>query len=249
MGEQGQHGQVLIIADLHLQAERPDITRAFISFLEQHACTAERLYILGDLFESWVGDDVPCPEFTPVFTALRQCTQAGCQVFFQHGNRDFLVGPNLLARMGASLLQDEVVVQLPIGPALLLHGDQLCLDDQDYQVFRQQVRNPVWQEDFLAKPLNERLAVARQLRATSQVQTANKAMAIMDVSQSAVELALAQAHVPLLIHGHTHRPAVHSWNTPDQQPQMRIVLGDWDSHLWYLQCDTQGIALVDEPIT
>ncbi|WP_372742691.1 UDP-2,3-diacylglucosamine diphosphatase [Neptunomonas sp.] len=239
--------KLLFISDLHLKAERPDITRAFLHFLTETALEADALYLLGDIFEAWIGDDLPLPEFEPVLSALKSLSDQGCQLYFQHGNRDFLVGDAFLRKIGASLLKEKQVVALPIGPALLMHGDQLCTDDIDYQEFRSMVRDAKWQAAFLAKPVNERIAIAKQLRAASQQRATEKSDEIMDVNPAAVCAALKAANVELLIHGHTHRPAIH-YNQTGESTGIRVVLGDWDTQLWYLLCNENGLSLVDEPI-
>jgi UDP-2,3-diacylglucosamine hydrolase len=239
--------KLLFVSDLHLKAERPDITRAFLQFLNDTATHADALYLLGDIFEAWIGDDVPMPEFEPLFEALKSLSDQGCKLYFQHGNRDFLVGKHFLERIGAKQLAERHRISLPIGEALLMHGDQLCTDDKDYQEFRKLVRNPDWQKAFLSKPVNERLSIAQQLRATSQQRTTEKSNDIMDVNPLAVASVLKEADIELLIHGHTHRPAIH-YNQIKADKGIRVVLGDWDTQLWYLECDDNGFTLVDEPI-
>ncbi len=239
--------KLLFISDLHLKAERPDITRAFLHFITETATDADALYLLGDIFEAWIGDDLPIPEFEPILNALKSLSDQGCQLYFQHGNRDFLVGSTFLQKIGASLLEEKQQVILPIGPALLMHGDQLCTDDKEYQEFRSTVRDPEWQKAFLAKPIKERIAIAKQLRATSQQRAIEKSDDIMDVNPSAVCTALKESNIELLIHGHTHRPAIH-YNQTSASTGIRVVLGDWDTERWYLLCDEDGLTLVDEPI-
>lgn len=239
--------KLLFISDLHLKAERPDITRAFLHFISETASDADALYLLGDIFEAWIGDDLPLPEFEPIIAALRSLSNKGCQLYFQHGNRDFLVGDTFLNKIGASLLNEKQLVNLPLGPALLMHGDQLCTDDKDYQEFRSMVRESTWQSAFLAKPINERIAIAKQLRTASQQRATEKSDDIMDVNPNAVCNALKESNVELLIHGHTHRPAIH-YNQTGDSTGVRVVLGDWDTQLWYLLCDENGLTLVDEPI-
>ena len=239
--------KVLFVSDLHLKAERPDITRAFLQFLNDTATHADALYLLGDIFEAWIGDDAPMPEFETLFASLKTLSKQGCKLYFQHGNRDFLVGKHFLESIGATQLEEKHRVSLPIGDALLMHGDQLCTDDKDYQNFRTLVRNPDWQKEFLSKPVNERLSIAQQLRATSQQRTTEKTNDIMDVNPLAVTSVLQEANVELLIHGHTHRPAIH-YNQIKTDQGIRVVLGDWDTQRWYLECNDNGLILVDEPI-
>lgn len=239
--------KVLFISDLHLKAERPDITRAFLHFLSETAADADALYLLGDIFEAWIGDDAQEPQFNPLFNALKSLSERGCRLYFQHGNRDFLVGNQFLTKIGATLLEEKQRIDLPIGSALVMHGDQLCTDDKDYQQFRALVRSPDWQQAFLAKPINERLAIAQQLRATSQQLATEKSNEIMDVNPLAVSTVLREEKIELLIHGHTHRPAIH-YNQRSSEHGTRVVLGDWDTKLWYLECNDNGLLLVDEPI-
>ncbi|MET3999393.1 UDP-2,3-diacylglucosamine diphosphatase [Marinobacterium sp. MBR-109] len=231
----------LFIADLHLHDKRPDIIRAFVMLLEQTAPDFDELYLLGDIFEAWVGDDGAPEYLEPVYQALRKLSAQGTRILFQHGNRDFLFGQEAAARLEVTLLPEVVRLESEQGPFLVLHGDQLCTDDQDYQQFRHMVRNPQWQQAFLAKPLAERMAIAQQLRETSRSETAGKAEAITDVSATAVSELMQREQVELIIHGHTHRPALHHRQNGDRGE--RIVLGDWDREGWYLEMDAQGIRL------
>lgn len=218
--------QTLFISDLHLDAERPAVTRLFRDFLAREAVEADALYILGDLFEAWIGDDDPDPHHADVKAALRGLVERGVPTYFMHGNRDFLIGDRFAADTGVQLLDDPTLVDLYGTPSLLMHGDSLCLDDVEYQQIRRQFRDPVWQQEFLDQPLEARKAFARQAREESRAAQAGKAMAIMDVNQAAVERTLDEYGVGRLIHGHTHRPAVHEFVLGDQSCE-RIVLGDW----------------------
>lgn len=238
---------LLFVSDLHLKIERPDITRAFVHFLENIAPQADALYLLGDIFEVWIGDDAPSPGLDTITQALSKLSQNGCNLLFQHGNRDFLVGKEFLDSIGAQLLPDLVSVELPSGRALIMHGDQLCTDDVEYQNFRQLVRNPQWQSAFLSKPISDRIAIAKSLRDTSKQRGAEKDYQIMDVNPKAVLEALDTYQVNILIHGHTHRPAVHSLHR-ENSTATRIVLGDWDTELWYLLCNNEGNHLIHQPI-
>lgn len=233
----------LFIADLHLQPERPEIYRAFHYFLHRIVEPGDNLYLLGDIFEYWIGDDAPLPGLTPLFDRLRALSESGSRICFQHGNRDFLVGSTLMARMGAELLPEAYSIQLPQGAALLMHGDQLCTDDSAYQQFRRQVRDPSWQREFLAKPVHEREAIAGQMRTASQEQGAMKAESIMDVNPQAVRDTMLEYGVELLIHGHTHRPEIHDNQIKDGVGE-RIVLGDWGKDGWYLVMDGARRELV-----
>jgi len=238
----------LFASDLHLRPERPDLTGAFLHFLRETASGADALYLLGDIFEAWIGDDAPMPGLEAVYAALAELGAGGTRLFFQHGNRDFLVGQAFMERIGAELLPDRHRIAHPLGPALLLHGDQLCTDDIEYQTFRTQVRNPDWQRQFLSQPLEQRMAIARQLREASKARGMEKADAIMDVNPQAVRQAMQDTGVELLIHGHTHRPAVHR-NQISDGVGTRIVLGDWDKRGWYLRLDDAGFELIDFPVS
>lgn len=229
------------VADLHLDSKRPDIIRAFVHFLNEKAVHGNELYLLGDIFEAWIGDDAAPDFLQPVYDALICVSQSGVEIYFQHGNRDFLVGQAFMDRIGAELLPECQVIESAHGKTLLLHGDQLCLDDVDYQAFRKQVRNPEWQAAILSKSVPERLQLARQLRQASQEQTAQKAQDITDVSPAAVSQTLEQEAAPLMIHGHTHRPKIHTEQS--KTGGVRIVLGDWDTHGWYLEQDQKGSRL------
>jgi UDP-2,3-diacylglucosamine hydrolase len=216
----------LFISDLHLDETRPQIVKLFLRFLADDACGADALYILGDLFESWIGDDDDAALAGRVAQGLRALRDSGTPVYFMHGNRDFLLGENYAARAGVTLLAEPTVIDLGGERTLLMHGDTLCTDDVEYQKFRTLVRNPQWQQQFLAKPLAERHAFAAQARGESRKQTAMKAAEIMDVNQAAVESAMRAHSVRRLIHGHTHRPATHRFDL-DGTSAERIVLGDW----------------------
>ncbi len=224
----------LFISDLHLDASRPQIVDLYTDLLRGDARPADALYILGDLFESWIGDDDDHPLVNRIATATRDLHKTGVPVYFMHGNRDFLLGAEYAKRAGMILLNDPHIIELNGARTLLMHGDTLCTDDLDYQKFRQLVRNPAWQRQFLAKPLAERRAFAAQARGESRKHTANARSEIMDVNPHAVAAALREHGVQRLIHGHTHRPATHRFDI-DGTPAERIVLGDWyeqDSLLW-----------------
>jgi len=217
---------ILFISDLHLDASRPQIVDLYTQLLARDAREAAALYILGDLFESWIGDDDDAPLATQVAHATRALRDAGVPVYFMHGNRDFLLGEEFAARAGMTLLADPTVIELGGERVLLLHGDTLCTDDVEYLNFRTLVRDPRWQQQFLAKPLAERRAFAAQARGESRKHTSSMKAEIMDVNQHAVEAAMREHGVTRMIHGHTHRPATHRFNL-DGQAAERIVLGDW----------------------
>jgi len=216
----------LFISDLHLDETRPQIVDLFERFLGHEARKADALYILGDLFESWIGDDDDAPLATRIAHALRSLRDGGVPIYFMHGNRDFLLGAEYAKRAGMELLADPTIVELDGERTLLMHGDTLCTDDVEYQEFRDLVRKPAWQQQFLAKPLVERRAFAVQARGESRKQTAMKAAEIMDVNQGAVESVMRTHGVRRLIHGHTHRPDTHRFDL-DGEAAERIVLGDW----------------------
>lgn len=230
----------LFISDLHLDDSRPDISAALFEFLTHNQGKTDELYILGDLFEAWIGDDSVSDLSLAVASALNAFSHAGAAIFLMHGNRDFLLGDIFASSCGATLLQEPFVIDTLAGQILLMHGDALCTDDTDYQEFRQLVRSPAWQENFLAQPLAQRQAFAEQARAQSALATAGKVSDIMDVNATAVERSLSAADTSVLLHGHTHRPAVHDLANRSGQ---RIVLGDWDKQGWYAEVTVNGVAL------
>ena len=233
----------LFISDLHLSTERPAISALFLDFLRTRAARAEALYILGDLFEYWIGDDVATqPEYQPLLAGLRALTQAGVPVFVMHGNRDFLVAQGFEQQTGCQLLPDPTVISLYGENTLLMHGDTLCTDDVAYLKFRLMVRNPDWVKMFLSKTLPERVAIVRDYREISKTATAAKKPEIMDVNQGAVEAVLREHGVRHLIHGHTHRPAQHCFDL-DGLATRRTVLGDWYDQGSVLVCDAHGCTL------
>lgn len=234
----------LFISDLHLDATRPRITQLFLQFLRTEARRAQALYILGDFFEAWIGDDDPDPHHAEVVAAVRTLTTAGVPVYFMHGNRDFLIGAGFMRKTGCTLLPDPTRMELYGTPTLLMHGDLLCTDDLEYQKFRRQVRDPAWQRAFLAKPVTERLRFAQQARAQSQIQTSAKPDYLMDVNPQEVERVMREHQVTRLIHGHTHRPAVHRFVANDKN-LTRIVLGDWYEQSSVLRAEHGALKLQD----
>lgn len=218
---------VLFIADLHLDDSRPRITALFERFLAtDEVRQAEALYILGDLVEAWIGDDDDAELPQRIARATRGVRDAGVPVYFMPGNRDFLLGDSFAQRAGLTLLDDPTVHALYGRPTLLMHGDLLCTDDVAYQAVRQEVRTPQWQAQILSMPLQARRAFAAKAREDSRAHTGRSMENIMDVNTDAVAAAMRQAGVTRLIHGHTHRPAVHEFEL-DGNPAERIVLGDW----------------------
>ena len=233
---------ILLISDLHLQEERPDITRAFLDLLATRARSAQALYILGDFFEAWIGDDAMTPYQVSICQALRALSDTGTQVFLMHGNRDFLIGQAFCKAAGATLLPDPSVVELGGEPVLLMHGDSLCTRDEGYMKLRRYLRNPLSLWILRHLPLRTRQKLARKLRSESRAQTRMKANDIVDVTPEEVPRVMQQFGVRTLVHGHTHRPAIHKLQIGDQAAK-RIVLGDWDKQGWALQADEQGFQL------
>lgn len=237
----------LFISDLHLHETRPQITRAFFHFLQTQAISAEKLYILGDFFDAWVGDDDDSPLNIEVASELKKLRGSGTQIFLMHGNRDFLLGDKFAAQAGAQILAEYALIDLYGQPALLVHGDSLCTDDIEYMAFRQQVRSPLWQQQILAQPLAARRILAAQLREKSQAMNSLKAEDIMDVNQAEVVRVMQSAGVKRLIHGHTHRPARHVFDINGETAE-RIVLGDWHDKGWAIYADEQKTELISWPI-
>lgn len=236
------------IADLHLSNERPEITQAFDQFLDQQASQADALYILGDLFEAWIGDDDPSPLPRHVVAKLRQLSAGGTAVYFQHGNRDFLVGKRFCDETGVTLLPDIHLMILYGRLVMLMHGDALCVDDIDYQRFRRRIRLGPVRKLLTRLPLRRRLAIAADWRARSKAHNSNKSSQIMDASPQEVERLIRYWGVEKLIHGHTHRPARHAL-TIDQRAAERIVVGDWGPNTWILRADSSSLELLPLPIT
>jgi UDP-2,3-diacylglucosamine hydrolase len=232
----------LFISDLHLDAGEPETIRRFVKFMETEARAARALYILGDLFEAWVGDDEDDPLLAQVQAALADLTRAGVPCSLMHGNRDFLIGTRFSAATGCRLLGDYERVDLHGSTVLLTHGDLLCTDDTRYMSLRGTLRNPAWQRDFLAKPLAERRKIAADLRQLSAAEIAAKSYDIMDVNQTTVENVMREHGVSLLLHGHTHRPAIHRF-VLDGRPAVRIVLGAWHERPSIVRWDDRGYSL------
>jgi UDP-2,3-diacylglucosamine hydrolase len=237
----------LFISDLHLSLDHPRSTELFQHFATNVAPKAEALFILGDLFEYWAGDDdLDDPFHRRITGTLRELNVHGTRIFIMHGNRDFLMGKELGAACNATLLDDPSMIDLYGTPTLLTHGDTLCTDDTEYQRFRELVRNDAWQTQFLSQPLTQRKAQIEQLRKQSESQKRSKEMALMDVNLDAVHALLRQNNYPRLIHGHTHRPAKHLHHV-DGHTCKRWVLGDWDNLANALRCDRSGIRLESIP--
>jgi UDP-2,3-diacylglucosamine hydrolase len=233
---------VLFISDLHLTAGDAETIRRFVEFTDGPARAAEELYILGDLFEAWVGDDDDDPRIAPIIAALRRLTAAGVPCRVMHGNRDFLLGPRFCALTGCELLGDYERVTLFGQPVLLTHGDLLCTDDTRYMTLRAELRSAAWQREFLGKPLDERRQVASDLRQLSATEISQKSDYIMDVNQAAVERTMREHDVTLLMHGHTHRPAVHRFDLGGREAA-RIVLGAWYHEASIVRWSAAGFAV------
>ncbi len=231
-------GCSLFISDLHLCASRPHITTAFLDFLKNTASQSSALYILGDLFEYWAGDDdIQDIHLQPIISALRRLANAGVKLYFMHGNRDFLISAGFCEAAGVTLLQDPSLIKLHGKTALLSHGDDLCTDDVEYQKFRLQVRDAKWKQQFLKLPLQARKDQIEAIRARSEHEKSQKSMQIMDVSQATINDLLKTYDYPqLLIHGHTHRPNQHQIQL-DGHNITRWVLGDWYEQGSYMRCD------------
>lgn len=239
----------LFISDLHLSPERPAIAALFIEFLRARAAQADALYILGDLFEYWLGDDtVGMPELAPLLGGLRALSASGVPVHVMHGNRDFLMGSGFEQASGCRLLPDPSVIDLYGARVLLTHGDLLCTDDTQYQAVRRVVRDPAWQRDVLSKSVPERIALARSFREKSEKVIAGNKPEIMDVTPATVDAMLRAHNAHDMIHGHTHRPAIHRFEL-DGAPARRIVLGDWYDQGSVLVCEGSNWQLQALPLS
>ncbi len=224
--------KILFISDLHLDPERADIQACFDHFIStcinsnRPHLSIERLYILGDLFELWLGDDASIPVYQQSIRQLKKLVDSGTDIYVMHGNRDFLLASAFEQASGCQLIPDPYTIKIAQHSILLSHGDRFCLDDSDYMHFRKQVRDPVWQQNFLSKSISERIAIAQSLRQQSRQQGQLKSSVITDVNQQAIEQLMTDKEIYLLIHGHTHRPATHKFSINGHLAQ-RIVLTDW----------------------
>lgn len=233
---------MLFISDLHLSPARSRVTSLFLAFLEQRACQADTLYILGDLFDFWVGDDDPTPPRKTVIRSLRQLAKTGTAINIVQGNRDFLLAEQFAGECGASLLEDCIVIECNNLPTLLMHGDLLCTDDHAYQEFRRLSRSRDWQEKVLGKPLWLRLVLARWYRLRSYLHKRDQMSDIMDVNAETVWQYAERYQVLQLIHGHTHRPGCYLMNK-DRQSLHRYVLGEWGPSAEIVSLDTDGLKI------
>ena len=236
----------LFISDLHLEAKRPEIGEQFLAFLAGPARDADALYILGDLFEAWLGDDDPNPYYVQMKSAIRKLADSGVPVYFMHGNRDFMIGDTFAAETGVTLLSDPCPLEIHGKTVLLSHGDALCTDDVEYQQVRAMTRNPEWQAMMMAKSIEERIAFALQAREKSMSRHQAMDEEIADVNQDAVEQTIEEHKVDVLLHGHTHRPAVHALEVNAREAH-RIVLGDWYEQGSMVEWDENGPRLVELP--
>ncbi len=241
----------LFISDLHLSDQRPDITQAFKKFCVERVLAADALYILGDLSDAWLGDDDDSAIAGMLRETLKTVVDNGVEIFMLTGNRDFLMGLKFADYCGLTLLDDPATINLYGQQVLLMHGDSLCTDDTEYMKFRAQIRDPDMQEMLLDKPLSERREIAKMLREHSRSANATKAADIMDVNLAQVISQMQEHSVQTLIHGHTHRPHVHSLELPEQniKAAKRYVLGDWDQQGWCITADKHRIDLESFPLT
>lgn len=233
----------LFISDLHLDPSRPAVTRAFLDLLSGEALTADALYILGDFFEVWIGDDDDAELNQTIIAALKTLTSNSTPVYIMHGNRDFLMGGQFCQQTGCQLIPDPTVINLYDRNVLLMHGDTLCTDDTRYMEFRQQCRSKAWQNELLSHSIEQRRKLAKQMRADSKAANSNKAEDIMDVNQDEVQRMFIQHGVDLMIHGHTHRPAIHQQKDNNVK---RVVLGDWHNTGWIIRYPASGDFKLDE---
>jgi len=225
----------IFVSDLHLFPQRPEVMDLFIRFTKDIASSADTLYILGDFLEAWWGDDDPALEYQPVFNALtRLAVEDNTEIFLMHGNRDFMIGETLAEQCHFKLIDDPYKITIQNRDCLVMHGDTLCTDDIEYQKFRQMVRNPQWKQQVLTKTLEERYQLAQSIRENSKQSTTGKDEYIMDVNQDATDKAFTDNNIDLIIHGHTHRPAIHHKKI-NNRDTTRVVLGDWHKTASYLR--------------
>jgi len=234
---------IFFISDLHLEQNKPHLTKAFENFINSKVNSRDELFILGDFFEQWIGDDNEDSFIKSIKNILKAKTARGLKIHFMHGNRDFLIGDKFCEEVGVKLLDDPFIINLNGKKVMLMHGDSLCTDDKAYQDFRNLVRNKDWQEDFLSKDLMERKEVAKNLREISSLENKAKDEAIMDVNQNEVLKVIRNYSIDVLIHGHTHRPYIH-----DENGVPRMVLGDWGDFLWFIESSKGNLNLIKEKI-
>ncbi|ALO46531.1 UDP-2,3-diacylglucosamine diphosphatase [Pseudohongiella spirulinae] len=251
MTDPQKNNKTLFISDLHIESPDGPIINSLLNILQTRVPGADALYILGDLFEAWIGDDDENPAADRVADALAGLSADGTAIYLMHGNRDFLIGQDYASRCGATLLNEPTVIDCYGQRVALVHGDSLCTRDTDYLKFRSQVRDPDWQAAFLARPLLERLMVAQQLRQQSKEANSNKASDIMDVTHEEVVKLMESLSVNILVHGHTHRPGIHTLRLQEpingSDEACRIVLGAWDQKAWVLEFTPEGYDLKPLP--
>jgi len=239
---------IVFISDLHLMPEQPQVMDLFKRFVKDIASDADTLYILGDFLEVWWGDDDPAVGYQEVFNSLTTlATEKNTNIYLMHGNRDFMIGEELAKRCHFQLIHDPHKIKIQDRDVLLMHGDTLCIDDVEYQKFRQMVRNPQWQQQVLTKTLEERFQLAQSIRENSKQSTTDKDEYIMDVNQDETDRVFIENNIDLIIHGHTHRPAIHSKIINDIET-IRVVLGDWHETASYLRInDNSELKLSSYP--
>jgi len=238
----------LFISDLHLSPARPELIQLACDFLGSHAGSIDELYILGDIFNTWLGDDLIPDEFSPFVSQLQSLSAQGVSVFLMVGNRDFMLGKQFAQLVGGTLIQDGYRLKLGQKDALVMHGDSLCTDDISYQRYRRVVRNRFLQWCFLHLPASFRQGISDKIIATSKQKKQHKAAMIMDVNEAEVGKVIEQFNIDLLIHGHTHRPAIHHVIPATDKAAYRIVLGDWDNKVSYLLSDDLQLSLHDHRV-
>ncbi len=235
---------ILFISDLHLDPGRPDVTQQAVDFINAHDNNLKQLYILGDLFNTWLGDDIVPDEFQPLINALARLSQSGTDCYLMVGNRDFMLGKDFANRCGCQLISDPTVIKLADQNVLLMHGDSLCVDDVSYQRYRRWTRNRFLQWCFLTLSASYRQGISDKIKQKSRQQKQFKSSMIMDVNHKEVDSVMADHHINYMIHGHTHRPAIHSL----ANNKYRIVLGDWDQQVSYLKFDGKQLQLIDHRV-
>ena len=232
------------ISDLHLDHKREEIKKAFFKFLESEASEFENLYILGDLFEVWIGDDFEDDFTREVISELKKFSLKDKNIFIMHGNRDFLLGEKFAEKCGAKLISDPLILDKEEKKIMLSHGDIFCTDDVEYQSFKEKVRNEKWQKEFLSKDLKDREEIAKNLRNESAMKNSKKEDYLMDVNKSEVEKIARENEVEIIIHGHVHRPKIHN-----EVFGQRIVLGDWNKKYWFISLIGERVSLRSNEIT
>ena len=232
------------ISDLHLDNKRKDVKKSFFNFLESEASEFDNLYILGDLFEVWIGDDFSDQLTNEVISNLKKYSNKNKKIFIMHGNRDFLLGKEFVQDCGAELISDPLILNYENRRIMLSHGDIFCTDDSEYQKFKEKVRSENWKKEFLSKSLEERKKIAENLRKESSIKNSQKQDFLMDVNKSEIKKIAKKSKIDLLIHGHVHRPKVHK-----EDFGKRIVLGDWDKKYWYIRLEGEEVSLLSGEIT